>query len=51
MRETLRAGLADEVAKATERELAEQQWLRATADAAEGIKAVAERRPGQFKGV
>ena len=51
VRETLRAGLADEVAKATERELAEQQWLRATADAAEGIKAVAERRPGQFKGV
>ncbi|MGE0624547.1 MAG: enoyl-CoA hydratase/isomerase family protein [Pseudomonadales bacterium] len=49
VRATLRAGLAEAVAKATEHELAEQQRLRATEDAAEGIRAVAERRPGNFK--
>jgi enoyl-CoA hydratase/carnithine racemase len=49
VRATLRAGLADAVAKATEHELAEQQWLRATEDAQEGIRSVAERRPGNFK--
>jgi enoyl-CoA hydratase/carnithine racemase len=49
VRATLRAGLADAVAKATEHELAEQQRLRATEDAQEGIRAVAERRPGNFK--
>jgi enoyl-CoA hydratase/carnithine racemase len=49
VRATLRAELAAEVAKATEHELAEQQWLRATEDAAEGIRAVAERRSGNFK--
>ncbi len=48
VRATLRAGLAEAVSEATERELAEQQWLRATDDAYEGIKAVAERRPGNF---
>jgi len=50
VRATLRAGLAEAVASATEHELAEQQRLRATADAAEGIRAVAERRPGNFQG-
>ncbi len=50
VRATLRAGLAEEVARATEHELAEQQWLRATEDAREGIRAVAERRPGNFSG-
>ena len=50
VRATLRTGLAEAVAEATEHELAEQQWLRATADAQEGIRAVAERRPGNFKG-
>lgn len=50
VRATLRAGLADAVATATEHELAEQQRLRATEDAAEGIRAVAERRPGNFQG-
>ena len=30
--------------------LAEQQWLRGTEDAEEGIRAVAERRPGNFSG-
>jgi enoyl-CoA hydratase/carnithine racemase len=47
---TLRAGLADAVAAQTEHELKEQQWLRETEDAAEGIRAVAERRPGNFSG-
>jgi enoyl-CoA hydratase/carnithine racemase len=49
VRATLRANLAEEVAAATEHELSEQQWLRATEDAQEGIRAVAERRPGNFK--
>ena len=48
VRATLRQGLAEEVAKATEHELSEQLWLRATEDAQEGIRAVAERRPGNF---
>lgn len=50
VRATMRAGLAQAVAEATEHELAEQEWLRATADAYEGIRAVSERRPGNFKG-
>jgi enoyl-CoA hydratase/carnithine racemase len=50
VRATLRQGLAERVAAATEHELKEQQWLRATNDATEGIRAVAERRPGNFKG-
>ena len=49
VRATLRGGLAEAVAKATEHELAEQQWLRGTEDAEEGIRSVAERRPGNFK--
>ncbi len=50
VRATMRQGLAEAVAKATDHELAEQQWLRATKDAEEGIRAVAERRPGNFEG-
>ena len=50
VRATLRGNLAQAVATATEHELAEQQRLRATEDAAEGIRAVAERRPGNFQG-
>jgi enoyl-CoA hydratase/carnithine racemase len=50
VRATLRQGLAERVAAATEHELKEQQWLRATNDATEGIRAVAERRPGNFNG-
>jgi len=50
VRATLRGQLAEEVARATEHELKEQQWLRATDDAREGILAVAERRPGRFQG-
>ena len=47
---TLRAGLADRVRAATAHEAAEQAWLSSTDDAREGIRAVAERRPGRFTG-
>jgi enoyl-CoA hydratase/carnithine racemase len=47
---TLRQGLADRVRAATEREAALQRQLAATNDAAEGIRAVTERRPGNFTG-
>ena len=50
VRATMRQGLAERIAAATDHELAEQQWLRATEDAEEGIRAVAERRPGRFAG-
>jgi len=50
VRATVRQGLAEKIAAATEHELKEQQWLRATEDAAEGIRSVAERRVGNFKG-
>jgi enoyl-CoA hydratase/carnithine racemase len=49
-RETLRRGLADEVARATEREYEEQDWLRKTDDFREGIKAMGERRLPNFQG-
>jgi enoyl-CoA hydratase/carnithine racemase len=48
-RETLRRGLADAVAQATEREYEEQDWLRNTADFKEGTKAMGERRPPIFQ--
>ena len=48
-RETLRRGLADAVAQATEREYEEQDWLRDTADFKEGTKAMAERRLPNFQ--
>ena len=50
VRATMRHGLADRVARATEHELEEQRWLRPTEDAQEGIRAVAQRRPGSFNG-
>ena len=50
IRETMRGGLAERVGKATERELAEQDRLRRTADWSEGVRAVAERREPQFEG-
>jgi len=49
-RETLRRGLADAVAAATEREYEEQNWLRNTEDFREGVKAMADRRLPDFKG-
>ena len=50
VRATMRQGLAEKIAAATDHELAEQQWLRATEDSQEGIRAVAERRTGNFTG-
>ena len=50
VRATMRQGLAEQVAAATDHERTEQQRLRGTKDAAEGIRAVAERRPGNFQG-
>ena len=49
-RATLRAGLAAAVKAATDHELVEQTELRKTADFAEGVRAVNERRPGVFTG-
>ncbi|MHB8529289.1 MAG: enoyl-CoA hydratase/isomerase family protein [Caulobacteraceae bacterium] len=49
-RATLRADLAAAVKAATDHELGEQTRLRATADFAEGVRAVNERRPGVFVG-
>lgn len=48
IRATLRGDLADRVAAATVREAAEQARLRATADFAEGTRAMADRRPPRF---
>ncbi|MFZ2145024.1 MAG: enoyl-CoA hydratase-related protein, partial [Xanthobacteraceae bacterium] len=49
-RATLRADLADRVARATEHELREQTSLRNTQDFKEGVKAMAERRVPNFAG-
>jgi hypothetical protein len=49
-RATLRVGLADRIARQTDHELVEQNWLRTTGDWAEGIKATAERREPVFTG-
>jgi len=46
---TLRRKLAAAVQEQTDRECAEQTWLARTEDHKEGIKAVAERRAGNFK--
>src|SRR4029077_16666472 len=49
IRETMRATLADRARAAMNRELAEQDRLRQTADFAEGIRASAQRRPPPFE--
>ncbi|TPG32386.1 enoyl-CoA hydratase/isomerase family protein [Mycolicibacterium hodleri] len=48
IRATLRAGLAEEVSRATEHERSEQAWLRDTHDFAEGVLAASERRDPVF---
>ena len=50
IRATLRAGLADRVRQALDRELAEQRVLWATRDSAEGIEASLQRRSPVFLG-
>jgi enoyl-CoA hydratase/carnithine racemase len=49
-RATLRGDLAAAVKAQTDLELKEQSWLKQTADFAEGVKSVSERRAGKFIG-
>jgi enoyl-CoA hydratase/carnithine racemase len=49
-RATMRGDLFDLVQRQTDHELAEQAWLQKTDDFAEGVRAVNERRPGNFTG-
>ncbi len=49
IRATMRAELVAEFSAATEHEAAEQEWLRATADFAEGVRATAAREPAAFE--
>lgn len=49
-RKTLRQGLAEAVRAQTNHEHAQQTILRATEDFTEGVRAVQERRAGQFTG-
>ena len=50
VRATMRAGLSDAVKKQTDHEFLEQFRLQKTEDHKEGVKSVAERRPGNFVG-
>ena len=49
-RKTLRADLAQAIKARTDIEHTKQAALRATEDFQEGVRSVAERRPGNFKG-
>jgi len=49
-RATLRQGIADAVKVQTDHEFSEQSWLMRTADHREGVRAVEERRVGNFVG-
>lgn len=49
-RKTMRADLAAAVRAQTDKEAAEQAWLRDTEDFKEGVRSVAERRVGNFVG-
>ena len=48
LREQMRPGLADAVNEVTTIESREQKWLQQTNDHKEGVKAVAEKRAGNF---
>ena len=50
VRATMRGDLAEAVKKQTDHENAEQFRLGQTEDHKEGVRAVAERRPGNFAG-
>lgn len=50
VRKTMREGLADAVKHQTDHEGREQSRLKQTADHKEGVRSVAERRPGNFSG-
>ena len=50
VRNSIRGDLADAVQRATDHEGREQFYLQKTNDHKEGVKAVAERRPGNFTG-
>lgn len=50
VRATMRDGFADAVRRQTDHEFAEQFRLQQTEDHKEGVRAVAERRPGRFTG-
>lgn len=49
-RATLRQGLADAIKAQTDHEFSEQSWLMQTEDHKEGVRAVEERRLGNFVG-
>ena len=49
-RATMRMGILDSVRAHLAHELSEQTRLRQTEDHREGLRAVTERRPGQFTG-
>ena len=50
IRATMRQGLAERIKAQTEHENHEQVWQRKTEDFKEGVRAVNERRPGNFVG-